>query len=86
MGVNELYKRIEEIDKELELEYEDGDTDWAANLEAEKERIEEIICILEKIEYEKRKMECCGYGKSDLMYLIGLEEELTRLEKELDEV
>ena len=48
LNVKELYKRIEEIDKELTLEYRDGETNWASNLEAEKERLEEIICILEE--------------------------------------
>ena len=52
MNVKKLYERIEEIDKELELEYEDGETCWAANLEAERERIEEAICILEENEIE----------------------------------
>lgn len=48
LNVKELYKRIEEIDKELTLEYKDGETNWASNLEAEKERLEEIICNLEE--------------------------------------
>ena len=52
MNVKKLYERIEEIDKELEFEYEDGETCWAANLEAERERIEEAICILEENEIE----------------------------------
>ena len=40
-------KRIEEIDKELEKEYEDGETAWASNLECEKEELEEKITELE---------------------------------------
>ena len=40
--------QLEEIDKELELEYKDGETCWAANLEAERERTEEAICLLEE--------------------------------------
>ena len=35
-----------------------------------------------QIKYEKRKMKCCAYGKSDLMYLYGLEIELNKLENE----
>ena len=55
LNVKELYKRIEEIDKELTLEYEDGETHWAANLEVEKQRLEEVICILEENELESVK-------------------------------
>ena len=47
-----------------------------------KENIEKRIEELKKeIRYEKRKMKCCAYGKSDLMYLYGLEEELKELEE-----
>jgi hypothetical protein len=53
LNTEKLYKRIEEIDKELRLEYKDGETCWAANLEAERERIEEVICILEENEIKK---------------------------------
>lgn len=52
MNIKKLYERIEEIDKELNLEYEDGETNWVSNLEAEKERIEEVISILEENEME----------------------------------
>lgn len=52
LNIKKLYERIEEIDKELELEYEDGKTCWAANLEAERERTEEVICLLEENEIE----------------------------------
>ena len=48
--LKKMYKRIEEINKELKLECEDGETCWTANLEGEKERIEEAICILEENE------------------------------------
>ena len=44
---HDIYKRIEEIDKELEKEYEDGETAWASNLECEKEELEEKITELE---------------------------------------
>ena len=52
LNIKKLYERIEEIDKELELEYKDGETCWAANLEVERERTEEIICLLEENEIE----------------------------------
>ena len=49
-----------------------------------KENIEKRIEDLKKeIRYEKRKMKCCAYGKSDLMYLYGLEEELKELEEQI---
>ena len=35
--------------------------------------------LQEEIDYEKRKMEVCGYGSSDIRYLDGLEEELEEL-------
>ena len=40
-----------------------------------------IVKLKRAIRYEKRKMKCCAYGKSDLMYLYALEEELTDLNK-----
>lgn len=55
LNIKELYKRIEEINNELTLEYEDGETYWSSNLEAEKERLEEAICILEENELESVK-------------------------------
>lgn len=39
-----------------------------------------------EIKYEKNKMEYCGYGKSDLMYLYGLEAELEELENQFEEM
>lgn len=53
LNVKKLYERIEEIDKELKLEYKDRETCWTANLEAERERTEEAICILEENEIER---------------------------------
>lgn len=51
------------------------------------EMIEKRIKELEdEIKYEKEKMKCCGYGRSDLMYLYGLEEELEYLENQLEEM
>ena len=38
-----------------------------------------------QIKYEKNKMKICAYGKSDLMYLYGLEQELEELNKKLED-
>lgn len=38
-----------------------------------------------QIKYEKTKMKVCAYGKSDLMYLYGLEQELEELNKKLED-
>ena len=40
--------------------------------------------LLNEIEYEERRMECCAYGKSDIAYLESLKEELSELEDQLD--
>ena len=48
MNIQTLNQRIQEIDQELAAEYEDGETCWAANLEAERERLENAVCILEE--------------------------------------
>ena len=45
--LKKLYERLKQIDDELTLEYEDGETCWAANLEAEYEQTEELICKIE---------------------------------------
>jgi hypothetical protein len=42
-----------------------------------KDRIKQLK---QKIKYEKKKMECCAYSTSDLMYLYQLESELKKLE------
>ena len=42
-----------------------------------------IIELEEEIDYEKNKMKCCGYSKSDLYSLSNLENELEKL-KELE--
>ena len=55
LNTKELYKRIEEIDKELALEDKDGEANKDSNLEIEKERLEEVICILEESELESVK-------------------------------
>lgn len=40
------------------------------NIEEKAEKVYDIIEDLDnKIEYEERKCEVCGYGKSDLMYI-----------------
>ena len=42
----------------------------------------ELIKNMEKqIEYENRKLEVCGYGKSDLAYIDELESELEDLKE-----
>lgn len=50
--VDELYKMVEKLDKELDCEYEDGETTWASNLECMKEEIEALICLMEEYENE----------------------------------
>lgn len=50
----------------------------------DKQEIKEKITKLKKeIRYEKRKMNVCAYGTSDLRYLYGLESELEDLEKQI---
>lgn len=53
-------------------------------------RIEEIENrmeeLKEEIEYEYRRMDCCGYGSSDLRYVDRLEDDLANLAKELKEM
>lgn len=48
MTIEEMYKRIDQIDMELEQEYADGESVWASNLECEKEELEEQIAELEE--------------------------------------
>ena len=51
-----------------------------------KEMITKRIKELKKqIKYEKNKMKVCAYGKSDLMYLYGHEQELEELNKKLED-
>lgn len=40
---------------------------------------ERIKALRRKIRYEKRKIQCCAYGKTDIYYLISLEEQLHEL-------
>lgn len=48
MTTKDLYELAEKIDEKLSKEYEEyGETNWAAQLEALKERIEEDIIFLE---------------------------------------
>ena len=50
----------------------------------DKQEIKEKMAKLKKeIRYEKRKMQVCAYGTSDLRYLYGLESELEDLEKQI---
>ena len=54
--------------------------------EKEVEKIEKRIEELEnEIEYEEKKLKVCGYGKSDLLYIEGLKEELQELESKIYE-
>lgn len=48
-----------------------------------KKRIKELK---NQIKYENRKMQVCGYGKSDLRYLYSLENELEDLNNKLKEM
>ena len=49
-----------------------------------KQDIKKRIALLKKeIKYEKQKMQYCAYGKSDLMYLYGLEQEMENLKNQL---
>lgn len=45
-----------------------------------KKRINELN---KEIKYEKQKMKYCAYGKSDLMYLYRLEQEMENLKNQL---
>ncbi len=48
--------------------------------EKEVEKIEKRIEELQDmIDYEEKKLKVCGYGKSDLLYVEGLKEELQEL-------
>ncbi len=42
------YQETAKLEAELEQEYEDGETDWAAQLEVKIERFEKTICYLEE--------------------------------------
>ena len=54
--------------------------------EKEVEKIEKRIEELQDmIYYENRKLEVCGYGTSDLLYIEGLKEELQELESKIYE-
>lgn len=50
--VDELYEMMEKLDKELDGEYEDGETTWASNLECMKEELEALICLMEEYDNE----------------------------------
>lgn len=74
--IEDLYKRIKEIDTELTLEYESGETCWAANLESERERIEEAICIMEENKINKVDSIIVTSIQWDTSELVGLPEQV----------
>ena len=43
MTINEIERRMAEIEIELQGEYETGETCWAANLELEYETLEKLL-------------------------------------------
>lgn len=50
------------------------------------EKIENRIEELEnEIDYEEKRLEVCGYGTSDLMYIEGLKQELAELKQKIYE-
>lgn len=54
-------------------------------IEEEIQKLEEKIEKLEEeIAYEEEKLEICGYGSSDLIYIAGLEEELEEAKQQLE--
>lgn len=55
-------------------------------MEKIKEIEDRIKELKEEIAYEEKKLECCAYGKRELLYLEELKEELARLESESDEI
>lgn len=46
--IEKMYDEMEKIDRVLEEEYKDGETDHASNLELNKERLEMAICLMEE--------------------------------------
>ncbi len=42
--------------------------------------------LKKEINYEKRKMRVCAYGKSDIYYLSSLENKLEQLEQQRNEI
>lgn len=47
---------------------------------------EKIKKLKSEIRYEYRKMNCCAYNGSDLMYVYALEQEVRNLTKQLEEM
>ena len=45
-------------------------------------RNERLARLKQQIAYEKKRMQCCAYGRKDLLYLASLEQELEDLENE----
>lgn len=46
--IDNYYKETEKLEAELTREYQDGETDWASQLEVKIERFEKTICFLEE--------------------------------------
>lgn len=67
------------IEKLLEKDIEDLTDEEYEELENRAEELEK------EIEYEEKKMNVCGYGSSDLVYLDGLYEELEEIKEKIYE-
>lgn len=67
---------------ELDLKNMDLENLCDEDIEKIETRIEELQ---DMIDYENRKLEVCGYGTSDLLYIQGLKEELQELESKIYE-
>ena len=67
------------IEKLLEKDIEDLTDEEYEELENRAEELEK------EIEYKEKKMNVCGYGSSDLVYLDGLYEELEEIKEKIYE-
>ena len=56
------------------------------NKQKSREYNHEIKKLKKEIKYEEKRMLCCAYSKSDLMYLCGLETRLAELQHRLGEL
>lgn len=79
-GVGNIHipiKYCPECGRKLGKIAKEEDSGNMADIEVKIERLEK------EIEYEKKRMKTCAYGKSDVLHLQELEEELERLEAQL---